>query len=417
MNATSSGHGGAHRIETQDRRQRTGAESDGGGPGDQQLHDTRQRQRKRAQRGDFGQPRAAARAVGRLGQQDGRGGQQDEWGQQTQRKGWRHGGSPECRQSDGRPSAWTYSRKLHIFHGIVLSDRSMAHLNLHHLRLFRAVARDGTLTGAARALNLSQSALSTQIRTLEAALGHDLFERRGRGLVLTEAGHIALDHAEAIFRTAEDLSATLQHVGTARRVLRIGALATLSRNFQIGFVRPLLGRADVEVVLRSGPQAELLRALEALSLDMVLTNLVPARDAASRYLVHELATQPVSLVGPPELAGRSLAALLASEPLILPTPEAALRAAFDAMLGRLDVVPRVAAEADDMAMLRLLARAGAGLAVIPPVVVRDELASGTLHELARLDGIVESFLAVTLQRRFPNPLVAEILGAFRAGRD
>jgi LysR family transcriptional activator of nhaA len=285
----------------------------------------------------------------------------------------------------------------------------MAPLNLHHLRLFRAVARDGTLTGAARALNLSQSALSTQIKTLEASLGHDLFERRGKGLLLTEAGRIALDHAEEIFRAAEDLTATLQHAGTARRALRVGALATLSRNFQIGFLEPLIGRPDVEVVLRSGAQPDLLRALEALSLDVVLTNLVPSRDASSPYLVHELSEQPVSLVGSPGSSGRSLEDLLATEPLILPTPEAALRASFDALVGRLGLVPRIAAEADDMAMLRLLARAKAGLAVIPPIVVRDELASGELAELARLDGITEGFLAVTLQRRFPNPLVAEIL--------
>ena len=94
----------------------------------------------------------------------------------------------------------------------------MAVLNLHHLRLFRAVAREGTLTGAARGLNLSQSALSTQIKALEATLGQDLFERRGRGLVLTEAGRIALDHAEIIFRAAEDLTATLKTAGRARRV-------------------------------------------------------------------------------------------------------------------------------------------------------------------------------------------------------
>lgn len=288
----------------------------------------------------------------------------------------------------------------------------MATLNLHHLRLFRAVARDGTLTGAARALNLSQSALSTQIKALEASLGHDLFERRGRGLVLTEAGRIALDHAETIFRTAEDLSATLSQEGDARQALRVGALATLSRNFQIGLLEPLIGRTDVEVVLRSGAQPDLLRALEAMSLDVVLTNLVPARDASSPYLVQELSAQPVSLVGPAALAGRSLRELLATEPLILPTPEAALRASFDALVGRLDVVPRIAAEADDMAMLRLLARAKAGLAVIPPIVVRDELASGMLAELARLDGITEGFFAVTLQRRFPNPLVREILEAF-----
>lgn len=291
----------------------------------------------------------------------------------------------------------------------------MATLNLHHLRLFRAVARDGTLTGAARRLNLSQSALSTQIKALEASLGHDLFERRGRGLVLTEAGRIALDHAEGIFRTAEDLSATLRHIGTARRTLRVGALATLSRNFQIGFLRPFIGRSDIEVVLRSGAQVDLLRALEAMSLDVVLTNLVPARDASSRYLIHALSEQPVSLVGPPELAGRSLPDLLGSEQLILPTPEAALRASFDALVTRLGVVPRIAAEADDMAMLRLLARAQAGVAVIPPIVVQDELASGALAELARLDGITEGFFAVTLQRRFPNPLVGEILDAFALG--
>lgn len=289
-------------------------------------------------------------------------------------------------------------------------------LNLHHLRLFRAVAREGTLTGAARVLNLSQSALSSQIKTLEAALGHDLFERRGRGLLLTEAGRIALDHADAIFRTAEDLTATLRHSGTERKVLRVGSLATLSRNFQIGFLKPMIRRPDVEVVLRSGPQGDLLRALEALSADVVLTNLVPARDASSPYLVHTLSEQPVSLVGPiglPELAERPWTELLATEPLILPTPESALRASFDALLVQLGIVPKIAAEADDMAMLRLLARENAGLAVIPPIVVRDELAAGTLMELGRLEGIKEEFFAVTLQRRFPNPLVAELLKTFK----
>ena len=289
----------------------------------------------------------------------------------------------------------------------------MAQLNLHHLRLFRAVARDGTLTGAARQLNLSQSALSTQLRALEASLGHDLFERRGRGLVLTEAGRIALDHAEAIFRTADDLTATLRESGRARRALRVGALATLSRNFQMQFLRPLIGRADVEVVLRAGSQDELLRGLEGLALDVVLTNLAPARDAASPWLVHPIDEQPVGLIGTPARVGPApgpLKALLQTQPLILPTRETALRAAFDALAARLEVSPVVAAEVDDMAMIRLLARADAGLAIIPPIVVQDELAAGTLVEAARLDGIGESFMAVTLHRRFPNPLLAEVLG-------
>jgi LysR family transcriptional activator of nhaA len=290
----------------------------------------------------------------------------------------------------------------------------MSQLNLHHLRLFRAVALDQSLTSAARRLSLSQSALSTQIRTLEQTLGHDLFERRGRAMVLTEAGRIALDHAEAIFRTAEDLSATLRETGRGRRVLRVGALATLSRNFQLQVLRPMIGRPDVEVVLRSGSQAELLRGLEATSLDVVLTNLAPPRDAASPWLVHRLSEQPVSLIGTPARLGSGpwrLADLLAREPIVLPPRETALRDAFDALASRLGVAPAIAAEVDDMAMLRLLAREDAGLAVIPPIVVQDELASGLLVEAGKLEGIAESFLAVTRERRFPNPLVAKLLEA------
>ena len=290
----------------------------------------------------------------------------------------------------------------------------MVTINLHHLRLFRAVARDGTLTGAARGRNISQSAVSTQIKALETSLGHDLFERQGRNLVLTEAGKIALDHAEEIFRAAEDLTATLKTTGDKRSVLRIGALATLSRNFQMSFLAPLIGRDDVEVVLRSGSQESLLSGLQALSIDVVLTNLVPARDAASPYLVQRLAEQPVSLVGAPDRAPSSpqdISTLLTSQPLVLPTPETSLRAGFDALTERLRIVPRIAAEADDMAMLRLLARADAGLAVIPPIVVQDELASGKLVELCQLDEITEVFCAVTIQRKFPNPLLQEVLGS------
>jgi LysR family transcriptional activator of nhaA len=287
----------------------------------------------------------------------------------------------------------------------------MSSLNLHHLRLFRAIAHDGTLTGAARRLNLSQSALSTQLRQLEATLGHDLFAREGRSLVLTEAGRIALDHADAIFRTAEDLSATLRDAGPARRALRVGALATLSRNFQMQFLRPLLGRGDIEVVLRSGSQGELLRGLQALALDVVLTDLAPPQDAASAWLTHRLDRQPVSLIGTPARLGadRDLPGLLARHPLILPARETAIRAGFDALAARLGILPLIAAEVDDMAMMRLLAREDGGLAVIPLIVVRDELASGLLVEAAKLPGLEEVFLAVTLRRRFPNPLLREVL--------
>ncbi|WP_163575285.1 LysR family transcriptional regulator [Halomonas faecis] len=286
----------------------------------------------------------------------------------------------------------------------------MRDLNYHHLRYFRAVAHDGNLTRTAQRLNLSQSALSVQIRTLEERLGHALFDRRGRQLHLTEAGRIALDYADAIFATGDELVATLKMSGHTRQILRVGALATLSRNFQLGFLRPILERPDVEVILRAAGAVELLQGLEALSLDVVLINHPPAQDAASPFVTHRLAEQRVSLIGPPaRLRDRdTLADLLASQPMILPLHGSA-RTGFDALTDRLGIRPQIVAEVDDMAMMRLLAREGIGLAVLPPIVVKDELAGGLLVEADSLPGIAESFYAVTAERRFPNPLLRILL--------
>jgi len=166
----------------------------------------------------------------------------------------------------------------------------MAGLNYNHLRYFWAVAHDGNLTRTAERLAVSQSALSTQIRKLEQRIGQDLFERRGKQLLLTEAGRIALDHADAIFAAGDELMSTLKDRPFARRrVLRVGSLATLSRNFQIGFLRPILGRDAVEVVIRSGGLRDLLQGLEAHRLDIVLANLAPPRDAATPWITHVIA--------------------------------------------------------------------------------------------------------------------------------
>jgi LysR family transcriptional activator of nhaA len=127
---------------------------------------------------------------------------------------------------------------------------------------------------------------------------------------------------------------------------------------------------------------------------------------------HPIAEQPVALVGPKGRARRreDLAAILRREPVLLPTVESSIRAGFDALCERLGVHPRIAAEVDDMAMLRLLAGARLGLAVVPPIVVQDELAAGALVQVAELP-LVETFYAVTRRRRFPNPVLAELLRA------
>jgi LysR family transcriptional regulator, transcriptional activator of nhaA len=285
-------------------------------------------------------------------------------------------------------------------------------LNYAHLRYFWIVAREGNLTRAAKSLNLSQSALSTQIRQLEQQLGQDLFERRNRSLVLTEAGRIAFDHADAIFTTGLDLVQRLKGARAATpSVLRVGALATLSRNFQAGFLEPLLRDNEFAIAIRSGGLGELLALLEGHQLDVLLVNQAPARSANSPWVVRVVAEQPVSLIGPAALIGseRDPARLIASLPLIAPSQESGVRTGFDALTERLGISPNIVAEADDMATLRVLARQGFGLAILPPIVVQGELNSGVLVEACALEGLHETFSAITPKRRFPHPALAKVL--------
>ncbi|MDQ0315914.1 LysR family transcriptional regulator [Amorphus orientalis] len=293
----------------------------------------------------------------------------------------------------------------------------MADLNYHHLRYFQIVAHEGHLTRAAARLNVSQSALSSQIRQLEARLGQPLFERRGRALHLTEAGRIALDHADRIFEAGSDLLSVLSQASVARRPLRVGAIATLSRNFQLNFLKPALAQPDTEVILRSGSRSELLEALEMLHLDLVLTNRPPETDGPTPFIVHRLAEQSVGLIGVPSLdrPDASLLDRLQTSPLILPSRSSGLRTGFDALVNRLGAEPKVAAEVDDMAMARLLAREGIGLAVIPPIVVRDELASGALVEIEQLPEISEVFFAVMIRRTYQHPILPELMDRFELG--
>lgn len=288
----------------------------------------------------------------------------------------------------------------------------MATMNYNHLRYFWAIAHEGSLTRAAETLRLSQSALSAQLKTLEEQLGHRLFDRVGKKLVLTEAGRIALDYADTVFAAGEELVSTLRDRPRAnRQVLRVGALTTLSRNFQLAFLKPVTGRVDVELVVRSGTMRELLEQLEAHALDVVLANKSAQRDARTPWHNYLIAEQPVSLVGQPtkRRARFRFPDDLAHTPILLPSLDSDLRVAFDRILADAGIRPTILAEVDDMAMLRLLARESPGVTLVPPVVVVDELKAKRLVERCRIPSISEKFYAITQARRFPNPLLKELL--------
>ncbi len=284
-----------------------------------------------------------------------------------------------------------------------------AHLNYHHLQYFWAVAKDGNLTRTAQRLRVSQSALSAQIRQLEEQLGEPLFAREGRGLKLTEAGRIALQYAEDIFTTGGELLATLKEGRRREHVLRVGAVATLSRNFQESFLKPLLVQPDVRLRLLSGSLEELLARLAAHTLDLVLSNQPVQRDAERAWRCRRIARQQVSLVGRPRAQPFRFPEDVADVALLLPSTDSEIRTTFDTLCEQLGMRVRILAEVDDMAMMRLLARDTQAVALLPSVVVRDELRGGLLQEYCVVPSLYENFYAITVERQFQHPLVRPLL--------
>ncbi len=294
----------------------------------------------------------------------------------------------------------------------------MRNLNFRHLLYFWTVAKQGHLTRAAAELRVSQSALSAQIRQLEAYLGRPLFERTARSLQLTEFGAVVLDYADSIFGLGQELMATVRG-GLDQRVqqLRVGVVATLSRNFTENLLRPLFTQAEVRLSLQSGSLEEMLERLAVHNLDVVLSNKAVVPDATRPWRCMLIARQAVCMIGPrrPPRRRFRLPDDAMGQRFLLPGPSSDVRTQFNLWCEKARVQIELAAEVDDMAMLRLLARDSGAIAVLPEVVVQDELREGRLHRYCVIPGVFENFYAITAFRHRHSPLVQKLLAGAAPG--
>jgi LysR family transcriptional activator of nhaA len=285
-------------------------------------------------------------------------------------------------------------------------------LNYRHLYYFWMVAKEGHLTRVAEQLHVSQSALSSQIRQLEEQMDHALFLRQGRSLQLTEVGRVVLGYADGIFALGTELVAAVAAGGGQKiQRLKVGGVANVSRNFQENFLRPIMGMEDVQLVLESGSLDELLPRLAVHKLDLVLSNRPVSADAEQAWQCRRVARQPVCLVGKPRPASRPFRFPddLPGVKLLLPGHSSDIRTEFDMLCEHLQVKVNIFAEVDDMAMLRLLARDSGGVALLPAVVVQDELHSGVLQQYCVVPKVYENFYAISVERQFQSAVLKKLL--------
>jgi LysR family transcriptional activator of nhaA len=294
----------------------------------------------------------------------------------------------------------------------------MAWLNYHHLLYFWTVAREGSIARACRVLNLTQPAISAQIRTLERSLGESLFERRGRSLILTETGQFVYRYADEIFTLGRELQETLAGRPSGRPArLAVGVVEALPKLVAFRLLEPALRGPDAaRLVLREDRLERLLGDLAAHALDIVLADTPLLASTRVRAFSHLLGECGVTVFGAPGVAAahrRRFPESLDGAPFLVPTDNTALRRSLDVWFDRRGLKPTIVAEIEDSAVMKVFGQAGMGLFAAPTIVEREVRRQYAVNVVGRIPEVRERFYAISVERRIRNPAVLSITSAAR----
>ncbi len=278
---------------------------------------------------------------------------------------------------------------------------------LRQLQFFIAAAEAGSVTGAARALSISQSSVTEAIRALEDDLGVGLFERQARGLEITHKGSAFLRHARQILAdVATARSAFRDEAETARGRLSLG-VTSLVAGYVLSDILSRFRRAhphvELNVIEDNGDYLQHLLIGGELDVAVMLTSSVRDRTALH---VESLLVSPYRLwlpLGHP-LAQQEAIALedVAGQPLIqLMVDE--IEESTRRLTAALPVKPEIAFRTRSVEAVRSLVATGAGLAILPSLVYRPWSLEGDRIEIRDVSGDLPS-VQVGLAWRRGTPL-------------
>lgn len=294
----------------------------------------------------------------------------------------------------------------------------MEWLNYHHLLYFWTVVREGGVSRAAEKLRLSQPTISAQVRLLEEALGDRLFQRQGRTLVLTDVGRVVYRYADEIFGIGRELVETLRGRPGGRPLqLSVGVANAVPKFIAYRLLRPAVTAPDpVHVVCREDSAESLAAQLAIHALDVVIADTPAPPHVRVKVFNHLLGESAIGFFANPRSAARvrrGFPQSLRDIPVLLPTPNAALRRILDEWFARHDVRPHVVGEFEDSALMKAFAQ-GIGAAFPAPVVIAQDVGRFYgVRLVGRVNDARERYYAISVERRVKHPGVLAITTAAR----
>jgi len=288
-------------------------------------------------------------------------------------------------------------------------------LNYHHLFYFRTIALEGSVVKAAKRLRLGQPTLSTQLRIFEDQIGQKLFEREARTLRLTEAGQMVLDYANEIFKLGDEMVEAINDRLTSSRVnLTVGALDSVPKYVLMMMASFAQKAADCRVSFLEGRYEELLREAKAHRIDIIISNHGPTTAEASGLRSRRVARMPCVVCGDLKYANlkKGFPDSLSGQPLILPTPHSKLRIDLDHWLKTKKIAADVVFETQDTSLQKLLVTHHLGVAPLPEPAAKELIAQKSMVILGEVDDVYEELWLISGERRFQNPVAAQIFKSF-----
>ena len=264
----------------------------------------------------------------------------------------------------------------------------LGNVTLRQLRAVAALASSGSITGAARLLNLTQPAITLQLRNLQATAELPLFQRTGEGMVLTDAGRELLQLAERIEASILDCERTLDLMsGRSGGRVSIGAVSTAKYFIPFMIAAFSRQRPNVQVSLSIGNRMQIMQQLRRYDLDFAVMGRPPPDVAVERHLIGD---HPHVVVAPAHhrLAGRKSLAIgdLADDVFLTREVGSGTRILMERLFEEHDVVPTIGMEFDSNETIKQGVIAGLGIAFISAHTVASELADRRLVTLA-CDGL------------------------------
>ncbi len=304
--------------------------------------------------------------------------------------------------------------KTHLMHrnGVVrplpLRMDNLQDLNFQHLLYFWAVAREGSIAGACHRLHVGQPTVSMQIRKLEKSLGHPLFDRSGRSLVLTELGRTVFDYADEMFSLGRELLGALRGLpGKRTGRLHVGIPTYLPKIITHRLLQPVLQMPDrVQLVCHEGEVGELVAGLGRHKFDAILADTPVHGSTGVRTFNHPLGECDVTICGAPDLAARvreGFPQSLEGAPLLLPTAVTEMRRALDRWFDDMMFTPNIVAEFDDSALMKEFGGASGGLFPVPSAMVADIQNQYDVAPVGRLPQVRVRYFVVTTERKLTHP--------------